>query len=98
MIIWVGWEPENHLGQELSQPAAVLSSQYARLGSKSTFSEQDRESRCFLGKVPGCPEEDHGLGREIVQSVKCLLRNCEDLSVISRRHVGKEARCGSRYL
>lgn len=58
MIIWVGWEPENHLGQELSQPAAVLSSQHARLGSKSTFSEQDRGS---LGKVPGCPEEDRGL-------------------------------------
>lgn len=84
MIIWVGWKPENHLGQELSQPAAVLSSQYARLGSKS---EQDRRSRCFLGTVPGCPEEDHGLGREIVQSVKCLLHNCEDLSVIPRTQV-----------
>lgn len=39
--------------QELSQPSASLCPACYTLRA---FSEQDRESRCFLGKVPGYPE------------------------------------------
>lgn len=84
VIIWVGLEPENHLGKswvsllQCSLPSMLHSKSLQWAGQRKSLLSWEGARISWVRSWAG--ERDS-------QSVKCLLHNCDDL--ICRNHVGK---------